>query len=261
MSMQTKVPKQFTMQATQLSVRAGMDMPPGVIGCVMGVALVYNETDAYGTQFARGCLDRTRNERLASGKVKMFADHMALTSQHVGVVRMLEDVGDTVIMTADLFDTAEGRKMKEYLTAVMAANAETGLSIGFVPRKGMPSPEDPSVYMFTEIELREISVTPVPAVPGAEVGGVRQEQDDEEFLPEQALRVILAALSEDDARRVFDEIYPRTQVAVGEDLAPTMEEEPSTSTEDTASASEGETDTRTASMDERITALRASYRV
>lgn len=257
--MQMKTPKQYTMQATQLELRAENEMPPGVVGRISGIALVYGQTDAYGTQFARGALDRTRGERLASGKIKMFADHMALTSQHVGVVRSLDDVGDAVVMTADLFDTAEGRKMKEYLAAVMAANAETGLSIGFVPRKGMPHPDDPSVYMFTEIELREISVTPVPAVPGAEVAGVRQE--DEEFLPEQALRVILAALSEDDARRVFDEVYARTQ-AVGGDTAPTMTDAPGTSgEEDKADAAEVGERAKAATMDERIDALRASFRL
>lgn len=261
MSMQTRVPKQYKMQATQLELRAEGDLPPGVVGRVTGIALVYGETDAYGTQFARGSLDRTRAERMSSGKIKLFADHMAITSQHVGVVRSLDDVGDAAVMTADLFDTAEGRKMKEYLAAVMAAGAETGLSIGFVPRKGMPNPDDPSVYVFTEIELREISITPVPAVPGAEVAGVRNEEViDEDFLPEQALRVILAALSEEEARRVFDEVFPRTQ-AVGDDTAPTMLEGPNASREDTADTAEVGERAKAATMDERIAALRASFRL
>lgn len=258
---QFKQHKQYSLQATQLSIRAEEELPPGVVGRLTGVALVYNETDAYGTQFAPGALDRTRSERMAGGKIKLFADHMSMTSTHVGVVRSLSDVGDTVVMTADLFDTAEGRKMKEYLAAVMAANAETGLSIGFIPRRGMPHPDDPSVYVFTEIELREISVTPVPAVPGAEVAGVRQT-DDEEFLPEQALRVILAALSEEDARRIFDDVFSRTTAVTDDDASVMPDSTPSASaTEETVDAAETEGRAKTATMDERIAALRASFRL
>lgn len=204
--------------ATQLELRAATEaepLPAGVCGRLTGVALVYDVVDAYGTMFARGCLDKTRNEKVPRNKVKMFADHGPFVECHVGVVRKLEDIGDAAVMTADLFDTEDGRRMKEYLAAVLASDAETGLSIGFRSRgREWRKPDDGQgepVLVFTEIELSEISITPVPAVPGTEVTGVRKQgeegDDDTPDLLKRALRHILAALPEREARVVVDAVY------------------------------------------------------
>jgi HK97 family phage prohead protease len=205
--------------ATQLELRAATDaepLPAGVCGRLTGVALVYDVVDAYGTMFARGCLDKTRTEKVPRNKVKLFADHGPFVECHVGVVRKVEDIGDAAVMTADLFDTEDGRKMKEYLAAVLAADAETGLSIGFRSRgrewRKPESGEGDSVLVFTEIELGEISITPVPAVPGTDVTGVRKEGAEDEdaddpALLKRALRHILAALPEREARAVVDAVY------------------------------------------------------
>ena len=48
---------------------------PGVIGQVEGIALVYEIVDAFDTVWGRGCIDRTRRERLAAGRIKLFVDH------------------------------------------------------------------------------------------------------------------------------------------------------------------------------------------
>ena len=178
-------------------------LPAGVAGRMQGIALTYGVADYYGTVFDRGCLDRTRGEKLAAGKVKLLADHENETSAHVGVVRALEDVGDAVLMTADLFDTAAGRAQLEYLKAVVAAEAFTGLSVGFYARDSewLPSPTGESLLHYREIELDEVSVTPCPAVPGTEVTGARREPDGARdvtqtllsTIPTDVLRAALAA--------------------------------------------------------------------
>jgi HK97 family phage prohead protease len=161
------------------------DLPSGICGRVTGVALVYGVRDAYGTTFAPGCLDRTKREKLAAGKVSLFADHAYGIHSHVGVVRTLSTVGNEEQLAADLFDTEEGRKAKEYLSAVMDSGGYTGFSIGFYDRSvptmmdsmgDFADGEDPGA-VFTEIELDEVSITPRPAVPGADVVGVRSEQE------------------------------------------------------------------------------------
>jgi HK97 family phage prohead protease len=278
----SKPHKQYSVHATQLELRAGESLPVGICGRMAGVALVYGVIDSYGTTFLRGCLDRTRNERLTGGKIKLFADHMNLTSAHVGVVRTLEDIGDAVVMIADIFDTEDGRKMKEYLQAVMAATAETGLSVGFMPRRGAPSPSDPSVYEFQEVELREISITPMSAVPGTDVTGVRmmvgepmmEEDDDEEDdamssddLVEAALRAMIEVLDREAAARVMKKLYLELADAESFALDPVDMPSADAMSSDTADATDETSDNEiqmsdpdAATMDDRMRALRASYR-
>jgi HK97 family phage prohead protease len=160
-------------------------LPDGVCGRVMGQACTYNTLDDYGTFFRRGAFDRSRAEKVPAGKVGLFRDHDHVSSQHVGVIRSLDDVGNGVMMTADFFDTPEGRDAKQYVEAVLKAKGSTGLSVGVYPRDGHPAgrrssdpqaePGKPEPYGFDEVELAEISITPFPAVPGADVLHVRKE--------------------------------------------------------------------------------------
>jgi HK97 family phage prohead protease len=152
-------------------------LPSGICGRVRGIAVRYGVIDSYGTIFRRGSLDKTR-AKVASGKVMLFANHGAGDgyglSSHVGTVRTLVPEGDGEMMSADLFDTAAGRAAKEYLSAVVASDSRTGLSLGFHDRRSdwtMHNGE--RVFAFDEIELEEISLTPRNAVPGAEVSSVR----------------------------------------------------------------------------------------
>jgi HK97 family phage prohead protease len=175
MKMKTR-DRRTTSLAGPVDVRAEAELAPGVCGVLVGVALVYGVVDSYGTRFRVGCLDRTKREKLAAGKVKVFADHEGRTRTHVGYVKTLETQGDREIMTAWLFDTEAGRSQKEYLAACMASGGYTGLSIGFYPRETeMVEENGDTIYDFLEVELDEVSNTPRPAVPGADVLGVRHE--------------------------------------------------------------------------------------
>jgi hypothetical protein len=132
---------------------------------------------------------------------------------HVGVVASLTDTGDALVMVADLFDTEGGRAAKEYVQAVMAAGAFTGLSIGFVPKRTeMATLDGKMVERFLEIELREISLTPMPSVPGTDVLGARNavpEQPRDSVRTDRdllmlAARTALDALSVTDRQAVLD---------------------------------------------------------
>src|SRR3990167_8857769 len=104
-------------RSTQLQFRAEADLPKGTCGRVVGVALRYGVVDDYGTRFLRGALDRTRSEKVPAGRVALFANmawdgsgmHSYSARTHVGTVRSMEDMGDDVMMMADIFDTEEGR--------------------------------------------------------------------------------------------------------------------------------------------------------
>lgn len=258
-------------RATQLQLRANdatEPLPAGVCGRLTGIALVYNVEDDYGTVFMPGCLSRTITDKVQQGKVKLFADHGPFTDTHIGTVRDIKDVGDAAIMTADLLDTDAGRKMKEYLEAVLASGGETGLSVGFRPKESewKQVMNDAGVMIdmvliYKEIELREISITPVPAVPGTDVTSVRREKgEDDEALLRRALKHILKSLPERDARAVFDEAYATSAAK------PDTKDAASTSSAGTSDAAAGAESAKgdtaaseLASEEDRVLAVRKAF--
>lgn len=191
-------------------------LPEGIAGRITGVALTYEQVDTYGTVFARGCAKRTIDTKVKARRVPFLMDHEREVDAHVGVVASLTDTGDGLVMVADLFDTEAGREARDYVKAVMAAGAVTGLSIGFVPKRTeMATIDGKIVERFLEIELREVSLTPMPSVPGTDVLGARSTAP---AVPEQprdsvrtdrdllmlAARTALDALSVTDRQAVLD---------------------------------------------------------
>jgi HK97 family phage prohead protease len=181
-----------------LQMRADAVLPEGVAGRVSGVALTYETVDSYGTLFARGCAKLTIAGKVAARKVPLLMDHERRTGAHVGVVSMMTEAGDSLMMTADLFDTPEGRAALDYVKTVIAAGASTGFSIGFVPRKAETVTIDGRVAeRFLEIELREVSITPMPAVPGADVVSARTDPEPALERSDAELLAIAAAAALD----------------------------------------------------------------
>lgn len=194
-------------------------LPEGIAGRITGVALTYEQVDTYGTVFARGCAKRTIDTKVKARRVPFLMDHEREVDAHVGVVASLTDTGDGLVMVADLFDTEAGRAARDYVKAVMAAGAVTGLSIGFVPKRTeMAVVDGVTVERFLEIELREISLTPMPSVPGTDVLGARHAKGTNDVALEQprepvrtdrdllmlAARTALDALSVTDRQVVLD---------------------------------------------------------
>lgn len=272
MSTTTKRPqKRSTDLAGPLELRAEAEaLPAGVCGVLMGVAVVYNVVDAYGTRFRPGCLDRTKREKLAAGKVKLFADHDGRTRAHVGYVKALETQGDREVMTAWLFDSEAGRAQKEYIGACMASGGYTGLSIGFYPRdtEMVTLTDGEQVLDFLEVELDEVSNTPRPAVPGADVLGVRHDAPAAATLtptPEAMRAVLRVALDILGPETVQAELSARTSTAPRSNASPedSAAERPlprdaqgTDSRDDGTGTPPGAT---TATMAQRIAAVRSSY--
>jgi hypothetical protein len=174
----------------------------------------------------------------------------------------MEDAGDALLMTADVFDTAEGRAALEYVKAVLASGASTGFSIGFIPRASeMTAVDGQAVERFTEIELREVSITPMPAVPGAEIASARHEVVAdvvvEQSVPERtetelltiAARVALDALSDAERFAVLESYWPVTRSESASVVTPVV----------TATLTSTDSTARMATMDERINAVRSTY--
>lgn len=193
----------------------GEQFPEGVIGRVQAILLRYDVLDDRGTIFQKGCLDKTRAQKVPAGRVGLFANmghdgmgmHYHGTRTHIGVIRSLEDVGNDVLMSADIFDTADGRSVKEYLEAVIASGAHTGASVGFLEREGerieLPGPDGQKIraYSFKEIELFEGTIVPLSAVPGTEVLAVRALPE----AAESALRTILKVVPAARVREIVQE--------------------------------------------------------
>lgn len=248
-------------QTTLELVRAAADeKKPGICGTLSGIALVYNEKDYYDTVFAPGCLTRTTAEQVDKGKVKLFLDHGPFVDTHVGTVRKITDVAGSAVMVADIFDTESGRATKEYLEAVLASQGETGLSVGFrAVEKEWTKDEAGNLdtLVFKEIALREISITPVPAVPGTAVTSVRHENGDgDPALLLRTLRSILRSLPESEARAEYDAAYAPSTAAAALSAAPSPEAIASAA----AAAADAER-SRPATADERLAVLRSSIDV
>lgn len=251
--------KMWHMTDASLEVRAESNLPPGIAGRVSGVALTYEVVDSYQTMFARKSAKRSVDTKVAARKVPLLMDHERTSKAHVGVVTEMQDVGDALVMTADIFDTADGRAALEYVKAVLASGASTGFSIGFVPRASeMVMVNEKPVERFTEIELREVSITPMPAVPGAEVASARNEEEGQEESPKRtdddllliAARVALDALPV-NARMALLDAYKPTPVATetASSATPVVMDTP-TSTDSTA---------RYVGMEDRIKAVRSTF--
>jgi HK97 family phage prohead protease len=240
---------------SSLTIRSeASDLPPGVVGRVSGVALTYDVVDSYDTMFARACAKRSIDQRVSARKVPLLMDHERSTRAHVGVVAAMEEVGDSLVMVADIFDTEEGRSALEYVKAVLAAGADTGFSIGFIPRRSETvRVADKSVERFTEIELREVSLTPMPAVPGAQVSGARNDQPLADERSEHDILTIAARAALDalpkDLRHAVVQSY---LAALAPDSAPD-----SSDVSETPAATDAPGGRAT--MEDRIKAIRSSY--
>jgi HK97 family phage prohead protease len=247
-------------------IRAESDLPLGIAGRVSGVALTYEVVDSYQTMFARKSAKRTIDNKVAARKVPLLMDHERTSKAHVGVVTEMQDVGDALVMTADIFDTADGRAALEYVKAVLASGASTGFSIGFIPRASeMVTVDGKPVERFTEIELREVSITPMPAVPGAEVASARNDDVITDVMEEES-----PERTDDDllliaARVALDALPAEMRTALLETYTPTP-----TPTETASSATAIVADTPTSTegtryvakavtMEDRVKAARSTF--
>lgn len=183
--MKTKAKRRQVYQGSvQWRAVEGAELDPGTCGRVEGIALRYNVVDTWNTMFLPGCLDKTRIGRVAAKKIGFFLDHDTTTRSHIGYVREMTDQDDgSVWAVCDIYDTEAGRAAKEYFDAVIQSKSHTGYSIGFYPladQRVTPAGYTRPVTAFSEIRIGELSGTPMNAVPGSDVVGVRTMAGDDD---------------------------------------------------------------------------------
>jgi len=205
-----------THQTVQIRAVETNEPAPGTCGSIAFIGLRYMVPDSYGTMFKPGCLAKTASAKVSKGIVKYFGDHIYRWRTHLGVIRSVEDVGDGVLVKADVLDAKEGREYLEYAKACMASGTQTGASIGFWDRASDVEEVNGQRYLvYSEIELEEFSGTPMNAVDGADLLSARRQGDTkrrETLLV--ALDGILSGLPEADARAAVEARYAAPVVVV-----------------------------------------------
>jgi Escherichia/Staphylococcus phage prohead protease len=148
-------------------------------GAFQGRAAVYGNVDAYGDRIVPGAFTESLQKR---------GDVRPLLWTH--------DVGD-VLGTCKLSDAADGLNLAGTLDmnvgrakevhSLMKSGAVSGLSIGFtIPSGGTEM--DGSVRVLKKVDLREVSLTALPANDQAtvtQVKSIRTMRDFERFLHQQ----------------------------------------------------------------------------
>ncbi len=225
---------------------------PGTCGRISAIGVRYNVPDAYGTLFKPGCLTKTVAQKVSAGKVRYHADHIYRTTEHIGTVRTVADVGDDVLITAEIFDTESGRRYLEYAKACMTTKSQTGCSIGFYSRASEMVEMDGERFLaFTEVELEEFSATPINAVEGADLLSARRDPDPVRLkLQRAALDGLLQSLPEAESRAAFAARFAGGNATPEPDSAPARNAAPADSPAPAPSA---------ASMDDRLAVVRRSF--
>ena len=148
-------------------------------GTFEGYASLYDKVDRDGDIMAPGCFDKTLAKLKKPSIVKMFRDHQR--SQVIGAWQEIK---------AD----AKGLKVKGQLALKVAAGLEAyelmkidaleALSIGFLPIKSEPVSPNSCGRKFLEVDLLEISVVSIPALPQARITGVKDFGGGDAFAAE-----------------------------------------------------------------------------
>lgn len=113
------------------------------------------------------------NEIIARGAIDLDARPSLFYrhSEPIGVVTDMKDTADGLEITARISDTAQGRDA----ATLVADGAITALSIGFFEREWQDvETHDGITRTQTKIDLREISLVPIPAYDDAQITLIRQ---------------------------------------------------------------------------------------
>lgn len=227
---------------------------PSPVATLEGIACVYDVVDSHNTMFAPGSLDSSR-AAIDRGEVKLFIDHGESMSDgfyklrnHVGTVTSLVDGTlpsgmRASRMTANIFDTTEGRAPVEYLEQVLAGHSLTGLSIAGWQSTWLGSKvqrDGRDVFRYTKAGLLEISVMPIQSVPGAVVTKLTRRPADGWMTDEQKAAALRASFAKTE-----EAAAPLLRAAGLRPAASPHRETPGRS--------------RLATMDERLTVYRKTF--
>lgn len=137
-------------------------------GTFEGYASLYDKLDRDGDVMAPGCFDKFLGKLKKPSIVKMFRDHDR--RQVIGAWSEIKPDRKGLFVRGQLaLKVAAGLETYE----LMKIDALEALSIGFMSVKAEPIAPNSFGRKFLEVELLEISVVSIPALPQARVTGVK----------------------------------------------------------------------------------------
>lgn len=172
--------------------RTGEVRAAGEDGTIEILAVAYNVTDDYGTQFRRGTFTASLERHLP---VIAWAHSW---DEPIGRATGFRETDDGLVLTARL-DVGGAVPRADQAYEQMRSGTLTDVSVGFIRRA---SEQEGDVVIITEADLDEVSVVLRGAVPGAKVLAVRSARSGEV--------VDLAAVEEIARRKVAGEIDEAT---------------------------------------------------
>ena len=155
--------------------------PVGDDGAIEGVAVRFNVTDAYRTEFAPSAF------AITGRSIPMLWSHDP--SQVIGSWQSAEVRGDGLTVKGKLnLAVAKAQEVR----ALLQAGDIRGLSVGFRTTKDERLAN--GVRRITEANLMEISLVAIPAVPGSQVTSIRTDTAPDLTALNRALSATLATL-------------------------------------------------------------------
>lgn len=176
-------------------------------GTFSGYASTFGNADSYGDVIERGAFSKTLRDQPVRPLLWCHEPR-----EVIGVAELAEDARG--LRLQGRLELAVGRAREVH--ALMRAGAVRGLSIGFIPRQSEARGEG---RVLREVELIEVSLTPFPANPRAQVENVRAHQP----APAAAKREELSEMEIKQIEAKFDEFGTKL-AELGEKFAETRKQ-------------------------------------
>jgi len=140
-------------------------------GGISGLASVYGNVDLQDDEMQRGAADRSiAHHKTARAKMPLLDWHGESLSRLIGSVKELKSVPEGVWFDAAFSGTPEAQRARQ----LAREGHLSGVSIGYLPvRSSYKTVGGRPIRMLHEVKLLEISLTPVPANPLAQVASVK----------------------------------------------------------------------------------------
>jgi HK97 family phage prohead protease len=141
-------------------------------GEISGLASVYGNVDLQDDIMERGALDRSiaNHQGKAASKIPLLDWHGDSLGRLIGSAKELRSVPEGVWFKAGFSSTPEAQRARQ----LAQEGHLSGVSIGYLPiRQSFKTAGGKNVRVLHEVRLLEISLTPVPANPLAQVASVK----------------------------------------------------------------------------------------
>ena len=142
-----------------------------------GYGSVFGVVDSYDERTIPGSFKDSLNDHKTSGSMPIFLkDHDP--SQVVGVFTEAFEDTKGLMLRAKFADTTLGKDAYTLVKLFHQHGQSFGMSIGYRLLKWEIDPTNKNVLNLLKVDLREVSLTPFPALPAAHTLGVKFEEGE-----------------------------------------------------------------------------------